>query len=259
MVRTRVLIAALVCVILRAYGGHAQGLYVTAGVGYSFGAGTQSVGTSYTSGGPSESREGNYGSYGEGFKFGASGGYMFSRNLGAELGLSYWLGQAFELTDTQQSYVSHDKKSGAGFVGAPSIVLSLNLDPVNPYARFGLVIGVLKMTEELRYQMSNETDEVTNEETGNLAFGYAGALGIVVPAGGGVGFFAEAVIHSVTYSPYQREMTRYVVNGVDRLPSVQNKVMEFRESYNSDEAHVVQAVRRPFSSIGIVLGARFSL
>jgi hypothetical protein len=144
-------------------------------------------------------------------------------------------------------------------VAVPSIVLSANSGTINPYARLGLALGILKVKEESKMVSSNTPSEWTREETGNLAFGYVGALGVVIPTGGTVAFFAEAVLNSVTYSPSRVELTKSTVNGVDILPSVDPKGADYKESLTNTEEGVTLAVRRPFSSIGIVVGARINL
>jgi hypothetical protein len=259
MSRMKVLTVVIFCTILGASIGLAQGLYLTANAGYSLGAGTQTLGTNYSSIVTPASNEGVYGSFGEGFKFGASAGYMFSKNLGAELGLWYWLGNTFEMQNKQTTFSMTSKLSGSGFVAIPSIVLSANMETINPYARLGLVFGILKRDSETKYQSASQTVEYAEEETGNLAFGYAGALGFLVPAGSTVGFFIEADIHSVTYSPDQIKYTKYTVDGVDRLSSVDPKVYKYKESYPSGQGTVWMAVRRPFSSVGMVVGVRINL
>ena len=258
MPRTIILTVVILCLIFGANIGLAQGVYVTANAGYGLGAGTQGldVNTGFTQ--TTTSYEGVYGSLGEGSKFGASAGYMFSKNLGTELGFSYWLGKTFEGTQKQTNRTQSNKWSGSGFVAVPSIVVSANMKTINPYARFGLVFGILKVKEEIRIETSQIT-EATQEETGGLAFGYAGALGIVVPAGGTVDIFVEVGLQAFTFSPSQLELTKYTVNGVDRLPTVTDKVVKYEDSFNTGTPMVQLGVRRPFSSIGLVVGARISL
>ncbi|MCI0484146.1 MAG: hypothetical protein L0Y78_06155, partial [candidate division NC10 bacterium] len=81
----------------------------------------------------------------------------------------------------------------------------------------------------------------------------------VIPTGGSISIFAEAVLHSVTYSPDQIEITKYNVDGVDRLSTLSRKVWKYKESLSSSETDSRMAVRRPFSSLGIVVGARMTL
>ncbi len=261
MSRTNGVATIILCLTFGASIGLAQGVYITGNAGYGLGAGTQALGSSQTSSpGGASSFEGVYGSFGEGFKFGTSAGYMFNKNLGVELGLSYWLGKTFEETLKSSGIVQTRKLSGSGFVAVPSIVFSANMETVSPYARFGLMVGILRRTkEEYRYEQGSLVGESTWEATGKLAIGYAGALGVVVPAGGSVDFFAEVALHSLTYSPGQLEITRYVINGVDQKASLTETQYTYEESYDISTPDVQLAVRRPFSSIGFAVGARINL
>ena len=74
-------IAAVLCMILGTNVGWAQGWYLSANVGYGFGSGTQTIGYNSTYSEGANSSEGVYGSFGEGFKFGASVGDMVTTNL----------------------------------------------------------------------------------------------------------------------------------------------------------------------------------
>ena len=258
MSRTTVLLVAIFCLILGPSTGLAQGLYVTANVGYGLSAGTQRIGYNLDNKGTTPSYEGIYGSYGEGFKFGASAAYMFNKNIGAELGVAYWLGNTFETENKSATSSLKDKYSGSGFVGVPSIVLAVPMGGVSPYARLGLVLGIMTVKQETIWEETS-VNEVIREETGHLAFGYAGAFGISIPAGGIMDFFAEATLHSVNYSPAQQELTKYTVNGVDRLPTIEDKVIDYKDSFDTGETNTSLAVRRPFSSIGVGVGVRINL
>ena len=259
MPRKYFLFVAVLLFLFGATVGMGQGLYVTANAGYSFGAGTQDFDASYDFTNPSAGGDAVHGSYGEGFKFGVSAGYMFSGNLGAELGFAYWRGNLIESQRKFASDVGTTKKCGSGFVALPSIVVSANTEPVSPYARIGLVLGILKVKNGYEVQSASHPQDIMQEETGNLAIGYAGAVGLLVPAGSTVGFFVEASIHTVTYSPDQSEYTKFLDNGVDLLPSRPHKVYKFRESFNFDQDDVYMAARRPFSSIGVVVGVKINL
>lgn len=237
-----------------------QGMFFTLNGGYGLGAGTQSIGTNTTFTGTGASYEGVYGSFGEGLKLGASAGYMFTDHFGAELGFSYWFGKSISYGSKGPSsdFNSVTWKSW-GIVAVPSIVLSAGMKAINPYARVGLVLGLLRPTEEISQREGPDTMEGKLEESGGIALGYTGALGISIPAGGSVDIFAEAVLHSVTYSPSRYEVTKYVVNLQDRLPSLQAKTVEYKETISGTDKYVIPAVRRPFSSIGFAVGARVTL
>lgn len=259
MSRSGLLIVSILCLSIPLNVGSAQGWYVAPFIGYRLGAGTQAVGENSTTSGTSTSYEGVYGSLGEGFGFGASVGYLGSSSLGVELGLAYWLGNSFETTSSYYGSTETDKVSGTGFMATPSIVVAVDLHSVKPYARLGLVFGIMKVTAEMSMTYNGQTTSRTAEETGGLGFGYAGGFGIIVPLGGSVDFFTEAALFAVTYSPGQAELTKYTVNGADQLASVTNKVVTYKDSYNSTEQNTSLAVRRPFSNIGINAGIRINL
>lgn len=250
---------AVFCMVLAANVAVAQDFYFGVNGGYGLGAGTQTLGTNIAPSGTATSHEGVYGSLGEGLKFGVSGGYLFSNHFGAELGLSYWLGKKIESTYKDLTSSTTSGLTGSGFVAVPSLVFLSNLKPINPYGRFGLVLGILKMKQEVSNRDAGDIAEYTIEETGGLSIGFAGALGVIVPTGGAVDFFAEAALYSVTYSPDKQELTAYAINGQDRLSTVTNRTHDYRDSYLSSEQNVGLAVRRPFSSIGFSVGARITL
>jgi hypothetical protein len=250
---------AILCSILGASMGSAQGLYVTANAGYGLTAGTQVIDVNYNNTGSTGTYDVVFGSFGEGFKFGASAGYMFNQNLGLELGLSYWLGKSFDASLHSSLFNTTESRRGLGFVATPSIVVTTAMKLINPYARIGVVLGIMEIRAEYRYEGPGPTYAETFEENGGFAFGYAGALGIAIPTGGAVDFFLEAGFQAFTFSPSQSEITAYTVNGINQLESLPRKVTEFKEKFADGESNAVPAVRRPFSSIGMVVGARINL
>jgi hypothetical protein len=259
MSRTTALLSLVAGLMLCTNAGYPQGVYMTLNAGYSLGIATQSFGANATFLGPAQSYEGIYGSLGEGGKFGASVGTMFTPNLGAEFCFSYWLGRSFEITNLSPGDTSTSKWSATGFVAIPSIVFSTDLKPVSPYARLGLIVGVLRPEQEITIAYPIEKTEVTMKESGGVALGCAGAVGIAIPIGGPVDLCTEVVAHAVSYSPGQSEITRYVVNGVDQLSTLSHKTFDYKESYTPSDAATRLAVRRAFSSIGALVGVRIRL
>ncbi len=250
---------ALLCLILAADGAMAQGFYVSMNGAYGLGSGTQLIGMSNGPLATGIYYEGAYGSLGEGAKFGVSGGYMLTNHFAAELALSYWLGRTTEYTFKTADLTGTVGYTGKGFAAVPSLVFLSNLEPVNPYIKFGLVLGLLKVKQEIVNVTAIETREATYEETGGLAIGFASACGVIVPTGGVVDLFAEVFLHSVTYSPGKNEITGFTINGQDKLSTVENPSRNYEESVTSGQENVSLAVRRPFSSIGFSVGARITL
>ncbi len=260
------LIVVGICFIAFVESAVAQHAYFSFNAGYSLSSGTQMLGRNTTSDNSSTSYEGVYGSLGEGTKFGGSFGYMVSENFGIEFMAGYWMGKAFEITSKStsgQSTSTHvAKMSGGGIVLAPSFVVAAGTKGANPYARLGGVIGFLKTKVEESNTSSvpnSVKTEVTEEETGNMAIGFVGGLGVEFGAGNAVSFFLEATLMSVTYAPSQLELTKYTENGVDKLSLITTKKYDYKDSYKSTDQHVMQAPRRPFSSLGGAAGIRINL
>ncbi len=236
-----------------------QGLFVTVHGGYGLGAETQTIGMNYNASSVSPSASVVSGSYGEGAKAGGSVGYMFTENFGVELAFSYWFPKSVDYQAIYPGMTSSVSMKGSGFVAVPSVVISGGKDAPSPYARVGLVLGVPNLKEEIRQIQPSSNSETDLQEKGGFPLGYTGALGVNIPAGGSVDIFAEAVLYSLTYSPSSYEYTRYIVNGVDRLPSLQRKTVDYKETVSSTDQSATTAVRIPFSSVGFAAGVRIRL
>ncbi len=237
----------------------AQGTgYVTASIGYGLSAGSQQL-ASKSNG---TSREGVYGSFGQGLKFGLTGGYMFSQNVGGELGFLYLIGNSFEGGSTGTNSSSTDKHSGSGFMIAPAIIIS-GTGSVMPYAKAGIVLGFLKVTTEssssFTQGQTRSQSEGTGEETGGVAIGYTGGVGVVFGGGGQLSFFAEVALVNMAYSPSQGELTKATIDGRDVLSPIPNKTKVYKDSYNTTEQNVLAGVREPFGSVGVNVGVRVNL
>ncbi len=254
------ILTVMVLLLIGATAALSQGMYLRFHGGYGLGAGTQAIGDNDTYTGTTLTTEGVYGSFGEGLKLGASAGYMFTDHFGAELGFSYWSGKSitYETKTTSSDFSSITWRSW-GIVAVPSAVLSAGMKTINPYARVGLVLGVLRPREEVSQRSGANTLEAEVQESGGIALGYTGALGISLSAGNGVDIFAETVLNSVTYSPSKYEITKYIIDLQDRLPSLQDKTREYKETISANDTNVLPAVRRPFSSIGFAVGVRMAL
>ena len=248
---------ALSLIILFQKSSYAQGAFFAASVGYGLSAGSQQL----ESKSDGTNREGVYGSFGQGLKFGATGGYMFSQHVGAELGLVYLIGTSAEGGSTGTSS-STDKRSGSGFMLAPAVVIA-GTGTVAPYAKAGIVLGFLKVKNEssgtFAQGQTQSRFESTEEETGGVAIGYTGGVGAVFSGGSQLSFFAEVVLVSIAFSPSQIELTKATLDGKDVLSQITNKKDDYKDSYSTTEQNVRAGVREPFGSVGVNVGVRVNL
>jgi len=307
----------VVIILLFASRAYSQNIYITAGAGY----GISPVGNSSTSGTNYEannttttidhwngthnyeyiyessiknSRIKGAGSFGKGFRFGATVGYMFTENIGAELGFDYLMGNKFTtgtskysntsiynfidsiMNDVNTTHTSGSLKSkGSGnmlrFI--PALRITAGKGAIKPYLRLGLVVSVankLKITSEDSETDNSNVTTVSIHEfkySGGISLGFAGALGANYKISDHMGVFAEFGIITQSWAPKKGLLTKYTIDGVDKLPGMsdENKETEFVNSYSYTSTNDVSSESRksikthyPFSSIGLNVGVSFS-
>lgn len=176
------------------------------------------------------------GSFGQGWRVGLAGGYRFSPYLSAELSVNYFQSETRRMT--RQYILDFDRATPAldlearGHVHAldlaPSIVCWLPTDrPWSVYARVGLIVPVYgKLIIETHVQDKygltrteqnaagpvtitninlHEEDQINPRPT----IGFTGALGVRVPLGTAVDFFAEVEYRNISVSSKNKEITSY--------------------------------------------------
>lgn len=207
-------------------------------------------------------------SLGQGGSFGIAGGYMFSKHIGAELGLSYFIGQKIDskLLDPPSSSIVEEKKANTFFVN-PSLVVAAGAEGVNPYARVGALIGVApKISSTLTLTDPNDVVVITDELTGGIAVGFSAALGITYPISPKISVFGELAYNGLSYKPTQREITKVTENGVNKAVTdvydfVKHPIKDivpdqyFDKGFDADSE---LSHSYPFSSLGLNLGVQFN-
>jgi len=124
----------------------------------------------------------------------------------------------------------------------PSVVVSAGLEKVNPYGRFGIMIGVLPVmrqfykSERTSVHPPNEV-EATHEYTGGVAIGFNATGGVSFKVNNLISMFAELNFTGMSYSPTESDLIRYDINDVDQLPSLSTKQKEtiYLKKINLDE------------------------
>lgn len=203
-------------------------------------------------------------SLGKGANFGVNLGYMFTKNLGAELGVNYLMGA--EYTASQKgsgNNVINQTLSAKMLQISPTVVLRGNYSQLNPYAKFGVLIGAgskVTYVEDERYGSS--TYYTKQELEGGTPVGFTGALGLDYAINSQFSVFGELKANSLTYSPEKGNVVVANYNGEDDLQywDVADRQTVFSDDFelNSDPDQPTQASRLalPFSSIGLNVGVR---
>ena len=260
----------------------AQGLFVKLNTGYSLSSnnsGDYFYNTTYTDNG--YSRELVNRSLSTGLNFGGSVGYMFNSNLGFELGLSYLKGLASTTSSEYDGYGEFEQSeiSSSMFRIAPSIVLIADMPNLNPYARFGVILGSGKIKEgySLHYigkKSLNATnadyDEIVEYEySGSLAFGFSGSLGVLYGLSEKLSFFGEVNFSNMSYAPEKRKMVKFNLYGEDILSDltvrdkeiifVNKLTYEWEGNQPSDQPSKELKRSYPFGNYGVNFGLRIGL
>ncbi|MFA9212866.1 MAG: outer membrane beta-barrel protein [Candidatus Methylacidiphilales bacterium] len=210
--------------------------------------------------------------FGKGINFGGAVGYMFNKNIGTELNISYLLGGTTTAKNSSNSSTSSNSinldYSSTMLSFIPSIVITPGFEKINPYARFGLIIGVPTVTGKLSNSNTfNGETNTTNQTTifnGSLAFGSQSAFGIDYKINDKFSLFGELNFTSLTYTPTKGEITESKLNGVDNLATLntRDKKIEYVDIISQDinvapDPNAPQKAIKPslpFSSVGINVG-----
>jgi hypothetical protein len=249
---------------------YGQSVYVTSNLGYGISAGAQGLSSNYTEGTNSYTIEGIYSSFGKGLTLGGAFGYMVNKNIGAELGISYLLGGKTKSTSAQNNGTSEGTFKANMLRINPTFIIASGLEGINPYAKFGMIIGSGSISiEENEYQNDGDEENTKIKLNGGLAIGYNAAVGAMYSLNSKMSLFGELTMVNMTYAPTKGELTKATFNGIDQLPTMttRDKEMEFVESYtydsnnppSEDEPDQDLKQKTPFGSFGINFGLRINL
>ena len=205
-------------------------------------------------------------SLGKGANIGANIGYMFTKNIGAELGVNYLFGSDYTSVQKRtygNNFTVNQSLSARMLQLSPTFVLRANYNQVNPYAKVGLLLGVgSKVTYKETGTSSAEKSEIKQELNGGAAVGVTGAAGLDYVINDKLSLFGEVRTNGLTYSPKKGKVVSYVSNGqeiVDKLPIDAREVV-FSDSYTeagNDSPKNASRLALPFSSVGINVGMKF--
>ena len=220
-------------------------------------------------------------SLGKGLNFGLNIGYMFNGNIGIDLQCSYLLGDEttgeykYNYTYFNNNYYDFGKISlkSQMFRVNPSIIIASGFDKLDPYAKFGVILGFGSITLNYLYE-EYENNQLQDKEVvkwkmdGGMAFGISSALGLMYHISDLISVYGELDLVSMSYAPTKGVMTEYTVNGADKLPDLTTdaKEIEFLDeiTYDYDNPPSTAEPSKelkfyfPYSSIGLNIGVRFS-
>lgn len=174
---------------------------------------------------------------GRGFEPRFSFGYMFSKYLGAELGLGYLLGQKNERTFVNGSETEVNTMYSRLLRIAPAIVISAGYGKLNPYGKFGLNIGMGKIVTDYSSVNGTNKEEATWVDKGVKGMGMFGGFGVEYFITKKATLYLEAQATNLSVSPTKGELTKLEYNGSDELSDLNtiDKETEYVKELNSME------------------------
>jgi len=225
-------------------------------------------------------------SLGKGITFSGAIGYSFNKHITIEMGGSYLLG--FKTTGTSKYYSSTvlyngnleiekyettQSYSSNMFRFIPAIVINSGFEKINPYARFGFIMGFGSIKENYEYESNiNSPVSKIKEYNGGMGFGFTGGLGVAFQVTEKVFLFSEASITSFSYAPKKSEITKLWIGGKSRLADFSNsqkqteyvKQLEVISGTNvskppSNNPSQAAKIWFPYNSFGLNFGVRFKL
>ncbi|WP_394759392.1 outer membrane beta-barrel protein [Flavobacterium sp.] len=258
-----------------------QGPYASFNIGYNF---ANNAGTAYqygelfdfyngTSTTTSDSFELVKLSLGKGLNFSGQFGYMFNKNVGAEIGVGYLIGS--ETTATNSDINSFNSNTSTNTLKAnqiqikPTLVIAAGFEKINPYAKIGLVMGMSKtMYTNNEIDTNSFGTDITYMEaemTGGLMLGFRASAGLNYALNDKISLFAELTSINGKIKPTKGEITTYTENGVNVLPdfTYNDSHFEFIDegTFTGPEPDsVAQKALRPnfsASSLGLNFGVAF--
>jgi len=151
----------------------------------------------------------------------------------------------------------------------PSIIITTGNKIINPYIKFGMIIGKGSVILTSDYNdTGNENIKSEKLIDGGLALGINAAVGLQININHNVSIFWGLNMINLFYTPIKSEVTKYEHNGIDELSILETSMreIEYVDSYNYDyrnsapetEPNKQLKWKLPFGSLGINLGVRIA-
>lgn len=176
-------------------------------------------------------------SYGSGLTIAGAFDYKLSENISIELGLHYVVGKKYSTTSSYTDTQFHTLKSATvetetsqskAILFTPAIRFITAQRMLTPYFLFGPAFGKINFYKDLgRVIQENSTTSSQDTYTkfkGGISLGLRAGVGMTYVLTSSLSFFTEVVFLGMNYYPGESEITRYVINGEDRLNSLTDNV-----------------------------------
>ena len=197
------------------------------------------------------------GKSGNGLYSGASIGYQYNSNLGAEIGFGYEYGFKNDIPDFNVRF------NGNMWQTVPALVFSSKAGIFRPYIRTGLIIGLPEV-----YIYQSDYNQLLRLH-GGIASGIQGALGCSVPLRNKKWVvFTEASFNDIGFVPQQGTIVAETFAGVNQMPYLTEiqKETVYKKSFNpgantnnQNQPYTSPEIKQPFNAFVINAGIRLNI
>ena len=240
----------------------AQGLYFGGSLGYGIKAGSATLGSNNNLDGSSDVVKG---SFGAGFAPSLSVGYLFNKNIGAELGLGYLFGANTTIKDNSSLPNSSIQKSGAhSFYLNPSFVIRGGEGKIVPYGKMGIFLGLANSgTNDIKTTSISNSNGITNTDDkftykGGISTGLTTAFGVDFMVTDKFAIFGELFGKLASWTPSKYTAVTTMSNGSTSYTTSTSGDLVKHTPANYTGTNQSASVL-PFSSIGLNFGVRYYL
>ena len=163
----------------------------------------------------------------------------------------------------------------------PAILITPGLEKMNPYARLGMIVGILpSITEKYDETSTGSSGGVKATSTdvtatkakisGGVALGFTAAAGVDYSLSSKLVVYAEMIFNGITYAPTKGKYKTYTVNGQDAL-ALPSSVTGIRSEWTFEKEYDANApipagsagkqpkVSANFSNVELNIGIKLKL
>ena len=204
---------------------------------------------------------------GTGFHLNIAAGYYVNKNIAVELGVKDFWGTNIKSTYTTSgeggTLTDILRLRGMMVMVTPAVVLTTEMGKWDPYARFGMPIGIVPRVYEKQEQTGgNNTTIYEGVYKGGIPIGFNAALGVRYNISDNLDVYGEVNCNGINYSPKKYILKTYTENGVDELGtlSTYQKEVQFVRKYDDFENIPQDEPRKqlketfPFSNVELSVG-----
>ena len=275
--KTKILFILMLSVM--SFCAQAQSAYVRVGLGAAICTSPQYVhqNTYITIGGNQNTTETIKAGQGDGLPIFAAAGYYFGKNFGVELGVDYFQGFNHKTVDNYNGSITTQKLHATMLSIVPALVMRLNLDKVTPYARLGIMIGVLSNGIYVQTMSGSPISEkgffndgagadLTEKDYGGIAIGAQAALGTEFKLSKHFSLFGEINLDAINWSPKKGKLTKYSIDGVDKLGTLTTKdkswvyetKVDYTQTIPDSEPDKWLKENYSFANVGLIVGVKIN-